>query len=152
MCGNTDAWPRDPEQYWRVAVRDKKRYPLYGAFASNITPCAFWDRPAEPVTNVNNRTPVLTVQNERDSQTPLTSGEGLHRAMKGSRMVLAAGGEGHGVYLFDPSSCANAPVTAYLSTGRPPYEDITCTIPPREGERLTGPKPAPPFPVPTDRF
>ncbi|WP_284581612.1 hypothetical protein [Streptomyces sp. 2P-4] len=31
-------------------------------------------------------------------------------------------------------------------------EDITCTTPPREGERLTGPKPAPPFPVPTDRF
>ncbi|MCB5183032.1 alpha/beta hydrolase [Streptomyces antimicrobicus] len=152
VCGDTDAWPRDPEQYRQDAVRDKARYPLFGDFASNIMPCAFWDRPAEKATAVNNRTPVLTVQNEWDSQTPLTSGEGLHRALKGSRMVLAAGGEGHGVYLFDPASCANAPVSAYLATGRLPYQDITCTTPPAEGGRLTQPKPAPPFPGAPDRF
>ncbi|MBW5482768.1 alpha/beta hydrolase [Streptomyces bambusae] len=152
VCGDTDAWPRDPEQYRRDAVRDKERYPLFGDFASNIMPCAFWDRPVEKATAVNNRTPVMTVQNEWDSQTPLSSGEGLHRALKGSRMVLAAGGEGHGVYLFDEASCANAPVTAYLATGRLPYEDVTCTTPPAEGRRLTGPKPAPPFPLPQDRF
>ncbi|MFJ3921883.1 alpha/beta hydrolase [Streptomyces sp. NPDC090022] len=151
VCGDTDAWSRDPEQYRRDAVRDKARYPLYGDFASNIKPCAFWDAPAEKVTAVNNRTPVMTVQNEWDSQTPLVSGQGLHRALKGSRMVLVEGGEGHGVYALDPTSCANAPVSAYLATGRLPYEDITCRTE-QAPRREAAPKPVPSSPIPPGRF
>ncbi|WP_405833055.1 alpha/beta hydrolase [Streptomyces sp. NBC_00105] len=128
-CGDTGSWPRYTEQYERDAAKDKARYPLYGDFASNIKPCAFWDRPVEAATPMNKKANVLTVQNEWDSQTPLVSGQGLHRALKGSRMVLAAGGEGHGVYLADPSSCANAPVHAYLTTGRLPAQDVTCQNP-----------------------
>lgn len=44
VCGDTAAWPRDPDQYRRDAIRDKARYPLYGDFGSNITPCAFWNK------------------------------------------------------------------------------------------------------------
>ncbi|MEV0181873.1 hypothetical protein AB0I54_21650 [Streptomyces sp. NPDC050625] len=76
VCGDTAAWPRDPEQYRPDAIRDKAKYPLYGDFGSNITPCAFWDRPAEPVTTVDNKVGLLTVQNQWDSQTSLTSGLG----------------------------------------------------------------------------
>lgn len=85
---------------------------------------------------------------------PLVSGQGLHRALKGSRMVLAAGGEGHGVYLADPTSCANAPVNAYLATGRLPAGDVTCRSAPgdadrREASERRGPLP---FPIGPQRF
>ncbi|MFJ3202284.1 alpha/beta hydrolase [Streptomyces sp. NPDC086989] len=133
VCGDTE-WPRYPEQYAREAARDKIAYPLYGDFASNIKPCAYWQRPVEPPTAMKTRTDVLTVQNEWDSQTPLVSGQGLHKALRGSRMVLAQGGEGHGVYLADPNSCANAPVSSYLTTGRLPAADVTCTTAPGAAE------------------
>ncbi|MEU6772259.1 alpha/beta hydrolase [Streptomyces sp. NPDC046759] len=126
VCGDTAAWPRDPQQYRRDAIRDKAAYPLYGDFASNITPCAFWNKPAESVTAVDNKVGVLTVQNQWDPQTPLVSGLGMHRALKGSRMVYVEGGEGHGVYSEDQRACANLAVNAYLSTGRLPAHDITC--------------------------
>ncbi|MFD7556292.1 alpha/beta hydrolase [Streptomyces sp. NPDC059835] len=130
VCGDTDSWPRDPEQYARDAARDKVKHPLYGDFASNIKPCAFWQRPLEPATPMKTRADVLTVQNEWDPMTPLETGQGLHQALKGSRMVLALGGEGHGVYLSNPTACANTPVNAYLSTGRLPGKDVTCHNPP----------------------
>ncbi|MDJ0381231.1 alpha/beta hydrolase [Streptomyces sp. G-G2] len=134
VCGDTDSWPRDPEQYARDAARDKVAHPLYGDFASNIKPCAFWQRPLEPTTPIKTRADVLTVQNEWDPLTPLSSGQGLHRALKGSRMVLARGGEGHGVYLSEPASCADTTVNAYLSTGRLPAADVTCDNPPKGGD------------------
>ncbi|MGW1794396.1 alpha/beta fold hydrolase, partial [Streptomyces tubercidicus] len=53
VCGdNSAAWSRDPESYRRDAIRDKGRYPLFGDFASNIKPCAFWGKSAEPATKV----------------------------------------------------------------------------------------------------
>ncbi|MFJ3908775.1 pimeloyl-ACP methyl ester carboxylesterase [Streptomyces sp. 2132.2] len=131
VCGDTDSWPRDPEQYARDAARDKVKYPVYGDFASNIKPCAFWQRPVEAPTPMKTRADVLTVQNEWDPITPLASGQGLHKALRGSRMVLALNGEKHGVYLSDPASCADATVNAYLGTGRLPAADVTCQDPPR---------------------
>lgn len=150
VCGDTDAWPRSAGQYARDAARDKVTYPLYGDFASNIKPCAFWQRPLEAATPMRTRAAVLTVQNEWDSQTPLSSGQGLHRALKGSRMVTVADGEGHGVYLAEPDSCANAPVNAYLTTGRLPARDVTCRTPrpPAASERHTAPAPSRPLPFP----
>ncbi|WP_327360588.1 alpha/beta fold hydrolase [Streptomyces sp. NBC_01296] len=130
VCGDTDAWPRDPDQYARDAVRDKAKYPLYGDFASNIKPCAFWQRPLEPAAPMKTRADVLTVQNEWDPTTPLVSGQGLHKALKGSRMALALGGESHGVYLSNPAPCTDATVNEYLATGRLPAEDVTCQDPP----------------------
>ncbi|MFJ4951405.1 alpha/beta fold hydrolase [Streptomyces sp. NPDC088760] len=133
LCGDTAAWSHDPEQYRRDAIRDKAKYPLYGDFGSNITPCAFWDKPAEPVTKVDNKVRLLTVQNQWDSQTPLASGLGMHRALRGSRMVYVKGGEGHGVYGGDPRSCADSKVNAYLSTGKLPATDVTCKPSGRQG-------------------
>ncbi|MFD5146759.1 alpha/beta hydrolase [Streptomyces sp. NPDC058401] len=147
ICGDTDSWPRDPERYRRDAVRDKAAYPLYGDFGSNIKPCAFWPRALEAQTTMKVPAGVLTVQNEWDSQTPLASGQGLHRALKGSRMVLALGGEGHGVYLAEPNSCAAAPVTAYLATGRLPARDISCRTTAPAGERKGAP--VKPLPIPS---
>ncbi|THA37624.1 alpha/beta hydrolase [Streptomyces sp. A1547] len=152
VCGDTE-WPRYPEQYAREAAKDKAKYPLYGDFASNIKPCSDWRRPIEPATPMKTKTDVLTVQNEWDSQTPLVSGQGLHKALKGSRMVLAMGGEGHGVYLVDPNSCANATVNSYLTTGKLPAQDVTCRTTPGSAERRSEIAPQSPqrFPVLSDR-
>ncbi|MET8294155.1 MULTISPECIES: alpha/beta hydrolase [unclassified Streptomyces] len=149
LCGDTDAWPRDPERYRRDAERDKARYPLYGDMASTIKPCAFWPRPAEAATPMRLPAGVLTVQNEWDSQTPLVSGQGMHQALRGSRMVTALGGEGHTVYLSDPRSCVNATVDSYLTTGRLPARDVTCTTAPAPAQqRQALPERAPlPFPA-----
>ncbi|MYS08069.1 alpha/beta fold hydrolase [Streptomyces sp. SID6041] len=141
-CADTRAWPRDPEQYRRDAIRDKARYPLYGDFASNIKPCAFWKNGAEPATTVNNTVGALILQNEWDSQTPLVSGQGLRRTMKGARMVTVLGGQGHGVY--GAKSCADKTATAYLTTGRLPASDLRCVATPAQAQnRLDLPLPAP---------
>ncbi|MEV6313745.1 alpha/beta hydrolase [Streptomyces sp. NPDC051776] len=144
VCGDTAAWPRDPEQYRRDAVREKAKYPLYGDFGSNIMPCAFWDKPAEPVTPIDTTEGVMVVQNQWDSQTPLTSGLGMHHALKGSRLVYVKGGEGHGVYSGDPAICANRAVNAYLGTGKLPAENVTCkatSAQNREAAERPGPAP-----------
>ncbi|MFE7040548.1 alpha/beta hydrolase [Streptomyces atratus] len=127
LCTDTRTWPRDPEQYRRDAIRDKARYPLYGDFASNITPCAFWKPGSEPTTTVDNKVGALILQNEWDSQTPLAAGQAMQRALRGSRMVTVAQGEGHGVYPF--KSCADKSATVYLTTGRLPAKDLTCRAP-----------------------
>ncbi|MFE1898905.1 alpha/beta hydrolase, partial [Streptomyces yangpuensis] len=66
-------------------------------------------------------------------------------------MVLAPGGEKHGVYLSDPASCADATVNTYLATGRLPAAGrhlpgpgaLPVTSPGRGGG---GPPPPPPPP------
>lgn len=144
VCADTRAWPRDPEQYRKDAIRDKARYPLYGAFASHIKPCAFWKKSgSEPATRIGNKAGALILQNEWDSQTPLTSGQGLRRAMKGSKMVAVAGGVGHGIY--GTKSCADKTATAYLTTGKLPLKDMTCKAAPAAGERNAPDR----LPVPT---
>ncbi|MFJ5923929.1 alpha/beta hydrolase [Kitasatospora sp. NPDC092948] len=126
FCGDTRSWPRDPEQYRRDAVQDRAKYPLAGDLGSNIEPCAFWKSAAvEPATVVNNDVGALIVQNQWDPQTPLAMAQGMRRALHGSRMVMVAGGEGHGVTGPDPT-CSDATVMRYLSTGRLPAEDVTC--------------------------
>ncbi|MFF1374932.1 alpha/beta hydrolase [Streptomyces sp. NPDC058308] len=140
VCGD-NAWPRDPQTYYRDSVRDAARHPLVGDFVSNIAPCAFWDRPAEPATTVDNRVGTLILQNEWDPQTPLTAARSMHRALKGSRLVTVDEGEGHGVaYGMAPgpaNRCAQDTATAYLVTGVLPGKDVTCRAVP--GRKLTKP-------------
>ncbi|MFH8473296.1 alpha/beta hydrolase [Streptomyces sp. NPDC018000] len=125
-CGdNSAAWSRAPESYRQDAIKDKGRYPLYGDFTSSIKPCAFWDKSVEPATKVNNKVGSLVVQNEWDSQTPLTNGQALHSYLKGSKMVTVLGGEGHGVYP-NGNACTDGTVTDYLLTGKLPAKDVTC--------------------------
>ncbi|WP_328485719.1 alpha/beta hydrolase [Streptomyces zaomyceticus] len=141
-CADTRSWPRDPEQYRRDAIRDKATYPLYGDFASNIKPCAFWKDGSEPATKVDNSVGALILQNEWDSQTPLVSGQGLRRSMKGSRMVTVLGGQGHGIY--GSKSCADKTATAYLTTGTLPAADLTCRATAAQAQnRLQLPLPTP---------
>jgi pimeloyl-ACP methyl ester carboxylesterase len=124
-CNEGAAWPRDPEVYRREAIRDKKLYPLGGDSMSNITACAFWSVPrAEKAVAVRSTVPVLLTQNEWDSQTPLFLGQGMKRALTGSRMVVVKDGEGHGI--LGTNSCADDAVNRYFGTGELPRTDLTC--------------------------
>ncbi|MFF8355285.1 alpha/beta hydrolase [Streptomyces chartreusis] len=144
VCADTRNWPRDPEQYRSDAIRDKAKWPLYGDFVSNIMPCAFWKKNgSEPATKVDNKVGALILQNEWDSQTPLASGQGLRRVMKGSKMVTVLGGVGHGIY--GSKSCADKTATAYLTTGKLPAKDATCKAAPAARERANS------LPLPTPR-
>ncbi|MFH8794393.1 alpha/beta hydrolase [Streptomyces sp. NPDC017941] len=135
------AWPRDPKTYHRDAFRDGARYPLYGDFASTILPCAFMPRGTEPVTEVDNRNKALIVQNEWDAATPLTVGRGMHRALKGSRMVTVDEGEGHGVVFGEvTNSCAADVAMGYLTTGTLPPRDVTCHATPDRSPAQTAPR------------
>ncbi|MEU2509260.1 alpha/beta hydrolase [Streptomyces sp. NPDC007863] len=142
VCADTRAWPRDPERYRHDAIRDKAVYPLYGDIASHIKPCAFWPAGSEPATRVSNSSGALILQNEWDSQTPLVSGKGLRRVLKGARLATVLGGQGHGVY--GSGSCADATATAYLTTGRLPATDVTCRATPQQTRQdLRLPLPSP---------
>ncbi|WP_234432421.1 alpha/beta hydrolase [Streptomyces sp. NRRL S-378] len=128
LCGEGRSWPRDPEQYRRDALRDRAARPLAGDFGANIQPCAYWkSAPREAATVVDNDADALIVQNEWDPQTPLAMAKGMRRALHGARMVTVAGGEGHGVLGTGRPSCAETDVTRYLTTGRLPEKDRTCT-------------------------
>ncbi|MFI0980169.1 alpha/beta hydrolase [Streptomyces sp. NPDC021093] len=125
LCADTrTSWPRDPQQYRRDAIRDKARYPLSGDFESNVKPCAFWKPGSVPRTTVANSLRALIVQNEWDPATPLAGGQAMHRALRGSRMVTVAGGEGH--IVNGTNACADRSTTVYLTTGRLPAKDLTC--------------------------
>ncbi|MFE1334413.1 alpha/beta hydrolase [Streptomyces microflavus] len=129
VCGDA-RWPTDPAVYRADSRRDSVRYPLYGDSVSNIFPCAYWDRPIEAATKVDNKVHALIVQNEWDSQTPLATALGLRRALKGSRLVTVDEGQGHGVYSLGISACADGVTTTYLTTGRLPARDVTCAADP----------------------
>ncbi|MFE0422151.1 alpha/beta hydrolase [Streptomyces sp. NPDC058953] len=146
-CGDV-RWPTNPARYRADSRRDSARYPFFGDSVSNIVPCAFWERPVEPTTRVDNSLPALIVQNEWDSQTPPAAARGLHRALKGSRLVYVEEGEGHGVYGRGISGCADSLTTRYLATGELPTGDVTCVPDPAPAATVRsaapGNTPAPP--------
>ncbi|MFI6288256.1 alpha/beta hydrolase [Streptomyces sp. NPDC051018] len=142
VCGDAP-WPKDPESYRQEAVTDAVRYPLYGDYASNIAPCAFWGRTAEPATAIDNDVPALILQNEWDPQTPLPYAYGLRRALEGSRMVTVDEGEGHGVYGTFVSDCAERVANTYLTTGRLPSKDTACEANPPQQHRKSTRVPVP---------
>ncbi|MET9082828.1 alpha/beta hydrolase [Streptomyces sp. NPDC004237] len=124
---NTASWPRYPSRYPRDARHESAVHPLYGDFAANITPCAFWPRGAERVTRVDNSVSALVVQNQWDPQTPLPGGRAMHRALHGSRLVYVRGGRGHAIYgLPGAPACVTRTVDAYLTDGHLPKNDVTC--------------------------
>ncbi|WP_225882165.1 alpha/beta hydrolase [Streptomyces aureocirculatus] len=140
VCADA-SWPRDPDTYRRDAFRDGARFPLYGDFASSITPCAFLPRGAEAATEVDNRVKSLIVQNEWDSQTPLVGARAMHRALKGSRMVTVDEGEGHGVVFGEVrNSCAENAAMGYLASGKLPSRDVTCHAAPGQRRAESAPR------------
>lgn len=123
-CGDV-AEPRDPAWYWRNIEASRPTQPVFGPFANNISPCAFWTPPLEPPTAVHNSVPALILQATGDPLTAYPQGVGLHRALTGSRLVTLQDVIVHGVVTIE-STCVQRAVDAYLRDGTLPAADITC--------------------------
>ncbi|MFF3258069.1 alpha/beta hydrolase [Streptomyces sp. NPDC002932] len=127
ICGDS-RWPTALTTYQHNVAVDRVRYPMYGAFAANIRPCAFWPSPAKPKVRITDRGPsdVLMVQNLRDPATPLSGALRTRRALgERARMVTVDQG-GHVVYLSGTNTCGNKAVTDYLVTGERPAHGTSC--------------------------
>ncbi|BCJ33914.1 alpha/beta hydrolase [Actinocatenispora thailandica] len=131
ICGDS-RWPRSVATYQRNVALDRVRYPMYGAFAANIRPCAFWHAPVEPTVTITDRGPstILMVQNLRDPATPLRGALRTRRALGRRARLLTVDQGGHVVYLTGSNRCANNAVTDYLATGRRPSHDAYCPAQP----------------------
>ena len=127
VCGDS-RWPTSVGTYERNVAVDRVRYPMFGAAAANIYPCAFWPDPVEKPVKVSDRGPrnVLMVQNERDPATPLAGARSTRRAFGDRAAMLTVDQGGHGAYLFGANKCANGKVTDYLLGGQRPAHDLKC--------------------------
>ncbi|WP_338770540.1 alpha/beta hydrolase [Nocardia vulneris] len=127
-CNDVE-WPADVQTYQRAVAEDRERYPLYGAAAANVMPCAYWTLgPSEPPVRIDNSGPadVLIVQNQRDPVTPLHGGELLDEKFGERSRLVTVDGSGHGVYVLGANRCASDVVTSYLVDGTMPEHDMTC--------------------------
>jgi pimeloyl-ACP methyl ester carboxylesterase len=116
-------------EYQRNVAIDRIKYPMLGAAAANIGPCAFWPgKPVEPPVKIADRGPsnVLLVQNERDPGTPLAGAQKLRRAFGDRATMVTVDGGGHGVYPWSRNTCGTDAVTKFLLTGVRPATDLAC--------------------------
>ncbi|MFI5777203.1 alpha/beta fold hydrolase [Nocardia sp. NPDC051570] len=125
MCGDKAA-PRDPAWYYANIERARPSQPVFGAFANNITACAFWPDPVEPPTTIGNPTRVLILQSTNDTRTAYQEAQALHRDLPASRMITLADTRIHGTFRVGLSPCLNDITNAYLATGAFPATDATC--------------------------
>ncbi|MFI6296056.1 alpha/beta hydrolase [Nonomuraea sp. NPDC050790] len=125
ICGDA-AVPRNPDWYWRNVQRSRATQPVFGAYANNITACAFWPAPLEPPTVVRNDVAALIVQATRDTRTVHREGVALRRAMTGSRLVTLQDVRMHGILGRLRNACVEDAVNAYFRDGVLPAADLTC--------------------------
>ncbi|MGW0640592.1 alpha/beta hydrolase [Nocardia salmonicida] len=125
LCGDVEV-PRDPAWYWRNIEASRADQPLFGAFANNIPPCAFWAPPVEQPTVIGNAVPSLIVQSTDDTRTTHAGAQVMHRALTGSRMVTLEDVAVHWIYGNYPNTCVDTTVNAYLRDGTLPDTDLIC--------------------------
>ncbi|MEU8659961.1 alpha/beta fold hydrolase [Actinoplanes philippinensis] len=132
MCNDTTTWPQGQQPYLDDLARLKKLYPISWDLETGINACGFWSLHTEPDLTVSNDVPALLLQNEWDLATPREPGDGMHRALRASRLVTVKGAPEHGAY-SNGNSCATDIANKYLSTGILPPADVTC--PPHSDQR-----------------
>ncbi|MGW1592804.1 alpha/beta hydrolase [Streptomyces sp. NPDC002343] len=125
VCGDV-AERRGVGSYWRAVEESRERFPLTGPVADNITPCEFWDRPAEAPTVLDNDVPALLVAATGDPRTPYSGAEAMRGQWPSSRLLTMKGARQHGLYGEYGNACVDNLVNAYLRTGRLPAHDPTC--------------------------
>ncbi|WP_326770787.1 alpha/beta hydrolase (plasmid) [Streptomyces sp. NBC_01591] len=125
VCGDV-AERRGVGSYWRAVEESRERFPLAGPLANNITPCEFWDRPAEAPTVLDNDVPALLVNATGDPRTLYAGAEAMREQWPSSRLLTVEGARQHGLYGEYGNACVDERVNAYLRTGRLPTHDLTC--------------------------
>ncbi|MFF1650639.1 alpha/beta hydrolase [Streptomyces sp. NPDC058240] len=125
ICGDV-AERRGVGSYWRAVEESRERFPLAGPLANNITPCEFWDRPAEAPTVLDNDVPALLVNATGDPRTLYAGAEAMREQWPSSRLLTVEGARQHGLYGEYGNACVDGRVNAYLRTGRLPAHDLSC--------------------------
>ncbi|MFF3123638.1 alpha/beta hydrolase [Streptomyces sp. NPDC057908] len=125
VCGDV-AERRGVGSYWRAVEASRERFPLAGPLANKITPCEFWDRPAEAPTVLDNDVPALLVNATGDPRTLYDGAEAMREQWPNSRLLTVEGARRHGLYGEYGNACVDGRVNAYLRTGRLPAHDLTC--------------------------
>lgn len=127
VCGDS-RWPEAVGTYQRNVAVDRVRHPMYGPYAANIRPCAFWPAPAEPRVPITGHGPanVLMLQNLRDPATPMPGALRLRAAFGDRARLVTADQGGHVAYLNGTNRCGNDAVSDYLATGSRPAHDVFC--------------------------
>ncbi|QUQ70529.1 alpha/beta hydrolase [Kutzneria sp. CA-103260] len=126
---NDAEWPRNIAAYQRDVLRNRQQYPLTAGMPAGIEPCAFWPyRPAEPVTRITDHGPsnILLAQNERDPATPLRGALEMRKALGSRARMVTANAGGHGAYRMTGNACLDGVVTAFLTDGTRPDNDVRC--------------------------
>jgi pimeloyl-ACP methyl ester carboxylesterase len=132
VCNDSD-WPESVTTYQRNVEHDRTQFPMFGAAAANIWPCAFWPtNPVEPPVRINDHGPsdILMVQNLRDPATPLAGARETRAALGHRARLITVDNGGHGVYL-GTNTCANDAVTTFLTQGQRPPHDSLCAKQPQ---------------------
>ena len=127
VCADS-RWPTKVGVYQANVAVDRVRYPMFGAAAANIQPCAFWVDPAEKAVRVTDRGPanVLIAQNDRDPGTPLAGAQRMRRALGDRAVMVRADQGGHGAFVYTPNECLNTAVESFLTAGERPSRDLRC--------------------------
>ncbi|MFG2642425.1 alpha/beta hydrolase [Streptomyces sp. NPDC048370] len=125
---NDVKWPRSVRAHERAVAVDRARHPLTAGMPVNMTPCSFWQPPAEKPTRITDRGPsnILMIQSLRDPSTPYASGLRMREALGARARLVTVDKGGHGMYLGNGNACGNAAVTTFLKTGERPAGDAYC--------------------------
>ncbi|MEV5873454.1 alpha/beta hydrolase [Streptomyces sp. NPDC052101] len=126
-----DAWPRDWATWHRDTAAAAPKAPLFAWLNTWYSaPCASWKAPAARPVRIGSVKvpPVLLLQAKDDPATPVMGARRMQKALSGSRLVVAGGGN-HGQYLFDGNPCMDRAGNRYLLTGKLPAANATCPAP-----------------------
>ncbi|WP_344312474.1 alpha/beta hydrolase [Fodinicola feengrottensis] len=128
LCGDT-TWPKSLPQYQADSKHDARLFPVSGAMAGNVWPCAFWPKaPTEPLVPITSNGPsnILVLQNLRDPATIYSGGVQMRASLGNRARLVTVNQGGHGVYLLTPNTCAANIATAFLVDGTFPNTDKYC--------------------------
>lgn len=125
VCGDTP-WRKTLTDLRAMANTIAARYPTGGGAPVTVgLVCHHWQatpRPAPPLTALAQARPMLLVQAEFDPSTPLEGALNAFDASPGSRIVVARGMRGHGVFGLSATPCVERSVGTFLLTGELPTE------------------------------
>lgn len=145
LCDDAQ-WPESPDRYRADVSIDGALFPIAGAMAANIWPCAFWmNEPREPAVPILRRHSgnILLVQGLRDPATPYDGAWAMRWALGNRSRLLSVEVGGHGLAYLKGNACADDAVTSFLETGRLPRTDGFCRAepavesPPALGDELS---------------
>ncbi|MET2715227.1 alpha/beta fold hydrolase [Streptomyces harbinensis] len=126
LCGDA-AERRGIADYWLDIRREAAHHPFVAPVTRNITPCEFWDPPAEAPTVLDNDIPGLLVAATGDTRVAYEGTAEMRRDWPSSRLVTLHDVPHHAVYGFYGNTCVDDLVNDYLRTGVLPRHDVSCT-------------------------